>query len=293
MIRSVLRNCRRFLAGASACAVLGGGLVVAMGSAPVWAQETLTPDTVLATVNGHEITEFEARLAGQDFSRQLQQVPAPQRLPAIVSVLIDLHLLAMQAEEEGLDDSEEFQQRMAYQQARTLRTAYLFEVIAASVSDDDVQAAYDAFVAGFEPTEERRARHILVESEETARELIGQLNGGADFAELAQEHSTGPSGPNGGDLGWFTRGRMVPAFEEAAFGIEPGSYGQEPVETRFGFHVIQVEETRNTAPPAFEEQAETLRQELLDERFTAVLGNLREEADITYNVEGLEPPSPQ
>ncbi|MBV6657832.1 MAG: peptidylprolyl isomerase [Devosiaceae bacterium] len=260
-------------------------------SAPAAAQETIDQDTVLATVNGYEITELEARLAGQDFAEQMQRVPADQRRAVVVDALIDLHLLAMAADEAGLDESSEFERRMAYQEARTLRTAYLVEIVAAQVDDGAVRAAYDEFVTGFDPVEERRARHILVEDQETAMELIGQLNGGADFAELATEHSTGPSGPSGGDLGWFSRGRMVPAFEEAAFGLEPGSYTNEPVETRFGFHVILVEETRDSEPPAFEAVASDIQQSLLQQRFAEVIGGLRESASIDYQLEGLTPPA--
>lgn len=251
--------------------------------------EALEPETVLATVNGYEITEDEALMASQDFAEQLQQVPAEQRRAVIVDALIDLHLLAMAAEEQDLDESEEFERRMAYQRARTLRTSYLVEVIAADVNEEVLQEAYDEAVADFEPTEERKARHILVESAEDAANVIEELDGGADFAELAAERSTGPSAANGGDLGWFGRGRMVPAFEDAAFSLEVGSYSSEPVETQFGFHVLIVEETRETEAPAFEELAPQIQQGLLQQRFVETIDGLREAAEVDYVAEGLEP----
>lgn len=271
------------------------GSLAALLASPVLAQDAtapdvLAPETVLATVNGYEITEDEALMASQDFAEQLQQVPAEQRRAVIVDALIDLHLLAMAADEAELDQSEEFERRMAYQRARTLRTSYLVEIIAADVTEEVLQDAYDEAVADFEPAEERRARHILVESAEDAANVIEELDGGADFAELAAERSTGPSASNGGDLGWFGRGRMVPAFEDAAFALEVGSYSAEPVETQFGFHVLIVEETRDTAAPTFQELAPQIQQGMLQQRFVETIDGLREAADVDYIAEGLEPP---
>ena len=274
---------------AALTATLAAGVSLG-GLAAAAAQEEIGPDTVLAVVNGHAITEYEARLASQDFAEQLQRVPGDQRRAIVVDALIDLHLLADAAEEEGLDESEDFARQMAYQQARTLRTTYLVEVLAQRVDDAAVQAAYDEIVAAFEPTEERKARHILVETEEAAREVIAALDDGAAFADLAQERSTGPSAPNGGDLGWFGRGRMVPAFEEAAFAMEVGAYTADPVQTQFGWHVILVEETRQSEPPALEAIGDQLRQQLLQQEFINAIGGLRDEAEISYEIEGLEPP---
>lgn len=272
------------------------GSLAALLTGPTLAQETSTlealePETVLATVNGYEITESEARMASQDFAEQLQQVPVEQRRAVIVDALIDLHLLAMAADEAGLDDSEEFARRMAYQRARTLRSSYLVEVIAADVNEDALREAYDEAIAEFEPSEERQARHILVETEEEAVEVIEALDGGADFATLAQERSTGPSASNGGDLGWFGRGRMVPAFEEAAFDLEVGAYSSAPVETQFGFHVLMVEGVRDTQAPAFEELAPQIQQGLLQRRFIETINDLRDGGEVVYVVEGLEPPT--
>lgn len=274
------------------------GSLTALLASPVLAQnavipEPLAPETVLATVNGYEITEDEALMASQDFAEQLQQVPAEQRRAVIVDALIDLHLLAMAADEADLDESEEFVRRMAYQRARTLRTSYLVEIIAADVTEEVLQDAYDEAVADFEPAQERRARHILVESEEDAASVIEELDGGADFATLAAERSTGPSASNGGDLGWFGRGRMVPAFEDAAFSLDVGSYSATPVETQFGFHVLIVEEVRDTEAPAFQELAPQIQQSLLQQRFVETIDGLRDAAEVDYVAEDLAPPPAQ
>lgn len=268
-------------------------LMLPVGAGSVTAQDALAPETVLAIVNGYAITEDEAAMASQDFAQQLQQVPPEQRRTVIVDALIDLHLLAGAAEAAGLDESEAFQRRMAYQQARTLRTAYLVDVIAAQVDEAALRASYDEVVSAFEPVEERRARHILLATREEAEAVIGELDGGADFATLATERSTGPTGPNGGDLGFFGPGRMVPPFDEAAFALEVGSYSAEPVETQFGWHVILIEESRMSAAPAFEEVAAQIQQSLLQERFVEAIGGLREGAQISYEIEGVGPPPAQ
>jgi peptidyl-prolyl cis-trans isomerase C len=116
------------------------------------------------------------------------------------------------------------------------------------VSDADIKARYEQEIAAVPPEEEISARHILLETEEAAKAVIAELDAGKDFAELAKEKSTGPSAAQGGDLGFFTKGRMVPEFEAAAFdALTPGEYGKEPVKTQFGWHVIKVEERRETS----------------------------------------------
>ena len=141
-------------------------------------------------------------------------------------------------------------------------------------------ATYKLFIADNGSREEVKARHILVPEEATARTIIEKLTGGADFAEIAKTDSTGPSGPNGGDLGYFARGAMVPTFEAAAFELEPGSFTPEPVQTQFGWHVIKVEDRRVATPPSFEEMVPQLRQNLLNQTLGQILEKLRASAQI-------------
>ena len=137
-------------------------------------------------------------------------------------------------------------------ETRNLRaTATLRERLEGAVSEDAVRAAYEERVAGQEPQTEYRAAHILVDSEEAAREAIAEIEGGAEFADVARARSTGPSGPRGGDLGFFAEGMMVEPFQEAVEQLEPGEVS-EPVETQFGWHVIRLEETREASAPPFE-----------------------------------------
>ena len=132
---------------------------------------------------------------------------------------------------------------------RALHNEYFRTKVVDGLTEEAVQERYNKEVAATPPEMEVKARHILVDSEEQARNVITELDGGKDFIELAKEKSTGPSGPQGGDLGYFTRGRMVPEFEEAAFALEPGSYTKEPIKTQFGWHIIKVEDKRDTPPP--------------------------------------------
>ncbi|GHA26729.1 peptidylprolyl isomerase [Devosia pacifica] len=233
----------------------------------------IDPDAVVATVNGEDITEADLAFAAEDLSQQLQQMPPQQQRPFILRILIDMKVMANAAREAGMADSEMFQRRLDYLADRALRRAYFAESIAGSITPDQVQARYDELTADFQPDQEVRARHILVETEEEAQAIIDELNNGADFAELAQERSLDPGSANGGDLGFFSRGMMVPEFEEAAFSLEEGEVS-EPVQSQFGWHVIKLEETRESAPPSFEEVAGQLQQQMLMEAFDARVAEL-------------------
>jgi peptidyl-prolyl cis-trans isomerase C len=178
------------------------------------------------------------------------------------------------------DETEEFKRLMAFQRDRALHNAIFKANVVDPVSDADIKARYEQEVAATPPEEEISARHILVETEEEAKALIAELDAGKDFAELAKEKSTGPSAAQGGDLGYFTKGRMVPEFEAAAFALNKGEYGKEPVKTQFGWHVIKVEDRRETAPPAFEEVADQVRQLVMRERYAELIRTARSETEI-------------
>jgi peptidyl-prolyl cis-trans isomerase C len=163
---------------------------------------------------------------------------------------------------------------------RVLAEAWINSELRKSITDEAVQQAYDIFVADEQSRHEVRARHILVKEKTEAEAVISELQGGADFAELAKKRSTGPSGPNGGDLGYFPRGAMVPAFENAAFALAAGSFTQTPVQTQFGWHIILVEEKRIAEAPTIEELAPQLRQNLISQNLGRLLDSLRANAKI-------------
>lgn len=238
------------------------------------------PEDVLATVNGKPITEADLDLAVNDLEQQLVNVPAERRRAAALSFLIEVHLLAAEAEKSGLSDSAAFQRRMELLRRRALHTGYVEQEVAATLTEEAVRERYDLEVANTSPVNEIKARHILVKTKDEGMSIIGELDGGADFVELAKQKSTGPSGPNGGDLGYFGPGQMVPPFEQAAFQLDIGAYSKEPVETQFGWHVILVEDKRAQQPPAYDEVKEQIRGVLFRETYAKIVAQLRSAAEV-------------
>ncbi|MGI9464977.1 MAG: peptidylprolyl isomerase, partial [Aestuariivirgaceae bacterium] len=161
-----------------------------------------------------------------------------------------------------------------------LRDAYVENNVTSKITDEQVRARYDD-VIGKQPAEtEIRARHILSKTEDEAKAIIAELDKGGDFAELAKAKSTGPSGPRGGDLGFFGKGQMVPQFEKAAFALEPGAHSPAPVQTQFGWHVIKIEESREKPKPAFDTVKDQVRNAIAGERIQAALQELRAKVKI-------------
>ena len=235
---------------------------------------------VVAKVGELEITTQELAFAESELSREFAQVPAEKRTAAILAALIDIKLLANRAAVEGLDEKESFKARMAFVQSRNLHNLYFQETIVANVTDEEVRERFDNEIAAMAPESEIKARHILVASEEEAKAIVAELAQGKDFAELAKEKSTGPSGANGGDLGFFGKGQMVPEFEEAAFGLENGKFTTTPVKTQFGWHVILKEEEREKPKPEFEQVKDQIRQAVYSEKYFDLVKQAREETKV-------------
>jgi len=248
-------------------------LAMTLGSASLSAQE---PGDVVAKVGDAEITEADIAFAAQDLGQQLQRFPPAQWRQILLDVVVDMELLAQAARQDGLDQDPDFKKQLAFLELQALRNAYIAQKIDGAISDEDMQAAYDKEYADYEGPEEVNARHILVSDKAEAEALIKELDGGADFVELAKEKSTGPSGPNGGDLGYFGQGQMVKPFEDAVFALEPGDYTKEPVETQFGWHVIKLEDKRRQEKPAFEQVVGELRQQLIREKYEAKMAELKD-----------------
>ena len=240
---------------------------------------------VLATVNGTDITLGHVIVARRSLPEQFQGLPDDVLLPGLVDQLVQQTLLS-----EALSAVPPSVEIQIENETRNLRAgAALRETLADAVTEEAVRAAYEERVAGVEPSTEYHASHILVESEEAAREAIAEIEGGADFADVARARSTGPSGPSGGDLGFFGEGMMVPPFEEAVKQLEPGEIS-EPVETQFGWHVIRLEETREAAAPAFETLAPEIATQLQGQAAESYLAELTEGADVTREpLEGIDP----
>jgi peptidyl-prolyl cis-trans isomerase C len=250
-------------------------------AAPAAEAAAVTPETVVATVGGEAITEADLSFAAEDLAQDLAQMPAEERRPFLLRVVIDMKVMAGAAKEAGMDQTPLFAQRLKYLEERALRRAYFAEAIAGAVTEEAVRADYDAFTAQFTPQDEIRASHILVESEEEANAIKAELDGGADFAAIAKEKSIDPgSGANGGDLGFFGKGMMVPSFEEAAFALtEPGEVSA-PIQSQFGWHIIKLAEKRQSAPPTFEQVAPQIQQQVLMRSFNEKVEDLMSGVEI-------------
>lgn len=255
-------------------------LVSSIAFLPVCAHAADEADPVVATVAGVEILASELAMAEGDLDPQFARLPDEQRRVAALAAVIDIKTLARKAESEELDQTEDFKKLMAFQRDRALHNALFKASVVDPVTDADIKARYDKEVAATPPEEEVSARHILLKTEEEAKAVIAELDAGKDFIELAKEKSTGPSAPQGGDLGYFTKGRMVPEFEAVAFALKSGEYAKEPVQTQFGWHVIKLEDRRETAAPAFEEVADQVRQVVMRERYGDLIKAAREEIAI-------------
>jgi len=240
------------------------------------------PAKVLAIVDGKEVTVGEVDQAAGDLDPQFSRLPVEQRRLAALAALIDIKAFSAEAEKEKLDQTDEFKSRMEFLRERALHNEYFKDAVVDKISDEDVRARYDKEIAAIPPQVEVRARHILVKTKEEAEAIIKKLDGGSKFEELAKENSTDGTAANGGDLGYFTEGQMVPEFEKAAFALKPGEYTKEPVETQFGFHVIQQEDRRTKQPPAFDQVEDQIRSIVMRERYVDLVKKLRDGLKIEY-----------
>ena len=207
--------------------IFAGFVALLAVSGPIHAENHVGAETVVATVNGTDITLGHMIVLKQRLPQQYQSLPNETLFDGILDQLVQQTILGSEQTELSLGS-----QVALENEERSLRAAEVIRGIADEVTTDEaIQAAYDERFGDTVPEPEFNASHILVENQEDAVAIIEQLDGGADFASLAQEKSTGPSGPNGGQLGWFGKGAMVPAFEEAVIAMEPGAHSMVPVQT--------------------------------------------------------------
>lgn len=246
----------------------------------------IDPDTVVATIDGEDITEADIAYVAEDLGQDLASVAPENRRTLLIKLMIDMRVMANAARAENMQNSEEFQRRQRYLEDRTLRRTYLADKVNTVITEENVRTEYDAFVASFTPQEEVRARHILVTDEEDAKSIRAEIENGKPFEVAAMENSIDGSAQNGGDLGYFGRGQMVPPFEEAAFALETGAIS-EPVQSQFGWHLIKLEDKRDSAPPPFEQVANQLQQKVFADRFNDVTAALKAEANVEFADEAV------
>lgn len=266
----------RFAAISAVSVVLAG---------PVAAQTA--QDQVVAVVNGHEIKRSEVEMAAEDILGQLPDLPPKLRYPFIVEYLVERHLLAQAAVKDGIAESDEYKRRLALYQAKALRDAYFAQVIAPAVTEEEMKKAYDAEAAKIAQTERIRARHILVNSEQEAKQIIERLNKGEKFEDLAKQYSLDGSKEYGGDLGYFGKGEMVPEFSKAAFALQPGGLSP-PVKTDFGWHIIKLEDRKKGAAQPFDQVKTALRNILLRKKTQERIIALRKASKVELKDPDLE-----
>lgn len=253
---------------------------------PAAAQDEAGLDTVVATVNGTEITVGHMIIARATLPEQYQQLPDEILFKGILDQLVQQTALA-----DTFDGDLPARVKLSMEnENRSLVAGEVIEnVMAGPVDKDALKAAYDEQYASAEQGDEYNASHILVETEEEALAIKAELDGGADFAEMAREKSTGPSGPGGGSLGWFGKGMMVPSFEAAVIAMEAGAVS-EPVETQFGWHVIMLNETRKTEAPALDTVREELELQIRQTRVQTTIDSITDAADVDRSAaDGIDP----
>jgi peptidyl-prolyl cis-trans isomerase C len=252
------------------------------------------PDTVVAVVDGKKITRADVIASAQSLPEQYQQ-NIEAIFPALIDRLVDLTLLSQAGRKENLQDDPEVKAQVERLTDQVIQEQVIRRQIKDKMTDEALKARYDKFVAALPAQTEVRAAHILVDNEDEAKAIIKELEGGADFAELAKTKSKDPSAKqNGGDLGYFVQGQMVPEFSKAAFELEKGQTSTAPVKTQFGWHVIRLEDKRPKAPPTFDEARGQIEQILSNEIVTAYLETLRTGATVEkFNPDGTPiPPKP-
>lgn len=270
---------------AKAMQFLAGMAVVAAFAVPAMAQDT-TADTIIATVNGTSITLGHMIVARQSLPEQYKALPNETLFKGILDQLIQQTAL-----EQSVGDKVTKRDAIQIENDKRgyLSNVALQAVVTGAVTDTALQAAYDARFKDAAPSTEYSAAHILVETEEKAKELKAQLDGGADFAELAKVNSTDTgSGAIGGDLGWFGLGMMVKPFEEAVIAATAGKV-TDPVKSEFGFHLILVKETRVAAQPTLDDLRDELAAEIEQAAVEAHVKTLTDAAKIEKPGEGIDP----
>lgn len=240
---------------------------------------------ILATVNGKAITENDLNMAMVRFPQENQPFFATEQGKAqLLEQLISFELVHKYAEDEKLSETEEYKSQLEILKKDLLIQAGVKKILdEVTVTDEEVKTFYDNNPAMFKGEASIRAKHILVDSEEKAKEVKTAIDGGISFEDAAKEHSSCPSSSQGGDLGFFTRGRMVPEFEDVAFTLAIGEVS-EPVQTQFGYHLIKVEEKMPEVAKSFDEVKEQLKMNLLSQKqnsaYINFINKLKQEQDV-------------
>ena len=241
----------------------------------------------MAKVNGDPIYLSDVQASAQSLPANVRALPPETVYPRLLDSMISERALADAARKAGIDKDPAVQRQMAAATDQVLDNALLTKVVMPTITDQALHARYQSEIAGKAGEVEVHAKHILVDSQDQAKDIIAQLSKGADFATLAKKYSKDPGAADGGDLGFFKKDEMVPAFADAAFALKPGQFTQTPVHTQFGWHVILVVERRQAPAPTFEQAADQLRQEMLREGVQKEITQARAAVNVqTFNLDG-------
>lgn len=262
--------------------LLGAALAFTLGAQGAPNAQTIAPastDPVAAVVNGKTILGSDVKAMFDGLPEKYREYPLEMLYKQLLQQLIDQKLVVDAARKEGLLNDPEIQRRIAFVTESTIQEIYTERLIKDKIDDRALRAAY-AERRGGGGEQEVHARHILLKTEAEALVIIKRLQGGADFAKTAAAKSIGPSRLQGGDLGFFAFGQMVPPFSRVAFKLKPGEFSVRPVKTQFGWHIIKVEARRRAGVASFEESAEELRNELVEQLVAETMERLRANANI-------------
>jgi peptidyl-prolyl cis-trans isomerase C len=284
---------------AGALLASGAGTALAQNAPPPPGDAAATPapaktapaDPVVATVGSAEIHLSDVKDAIAGLPPEYRSMPGSVLFPMMLDQLVDRKAVVLLAQKEGLDKDPQVARQIARAEDSALQNALLSRTVGPMVTEAKVKQRYDETIAGKPGETEVHARHILVASEDDAKKIIAELKGGADFATIAKERSNDPSGQQqGGDLGWFKQGDMLPEFSTVAFSLKPGQVSDSPVHTQYGWHVIKVEERRQAPPPTFDQAKDQLRQDMIQEGVKKVVAEARQGLAIqTFNPDGSKP----
>jgi peptidyl-prolyl cis-trans isomerase C len=274
------------LAAFPAALALVAGMIAA-GADPAFAQ---TADPVVARVDGAEIRQSDLELAESDIGSGLPPAAPEARREALLTYLIDIAIIAKAAEQRKLEQAPGFDRRVAFARQKVLMEALLEQETKNAVTEAAMKKLYDDSVKVNKPQPEVRARHILVETEDQAKDVLRKLKAGGDFAALAKSDSKDPGSADGGDLGYFTKDQMVAEFADAAFKLDKGALS-EPVKTQFGWHVIKVEDKRDKPVPPFEQVRNEIATYLTRKTQAELVGKLRDQAKVERLTQKTDAPA--
>ena len=235
---------------------------------------------IVANVNKEKISLETMIHAMNELPPEIQSQPFMSYYEELLERVIDIKLIAQEGKKINLEKEPSVKAAIDFVTEKVLMQAFLSKYVQKNISEESVKASYNNYIADETSREEIKASHILLDTQNEAVEVIKMLNNGDDFAEVAKNKSTGPSGPSGGDLGWFKRGQMVPPFENAAFSLGKNEISQKPIRTQFGWHVIKVFEKRIPQAPSYENMKNNLIQDLERKIVSKKIQDLRNNALI-------------